>query len=148
MMSKRMKKPTILQQIMTEVKSRLKGILHDSTRTQYLRHTKAFIRYCREAHDSRSLAECLPYAQEYCDYLIAKGYTASTVHTYIAAVCAALELDLAAINKPVRHVADYVRGRSKVDRGATNDLADPRWAYVVEFNRSKTPCTASNFRCF
>ena len=134
-MGKRIKKPTIVQQIMTEVIARLKAILHDSTRTQYLRHTKAFIRYCREMHNSRSLAECLPHVQDYCDYLVGKNYTPSTVHTYIAAVCKALEIDLATINKPVRHTADYVRGRSKVDRGASCDLSDPRWAYVVEFNR-------------
>ena len=134
-MAKRIKKPTIVQQIMAEVESRLKAILHDSTRAQYLRHTKAFVRYCREMHDSRSLAECLPHVQQYCDYLVAKGYTASTVHTYIAAVCKALELDLAAIQKPVRHTADYVRGRSQGDRRASGDLSDPRWVYVVEFNR-------------
>ena len=134
-MAKRIKKPTIVQQIMAEVESRLKAILHDSTRAQYLRHTKAFVRYCREMHDRRSLAECLPHVQQYCDYLVAKGYTASTVHTYIAAVCKALELDLAAIQKPVRHTADYVRGRSLGDRRASGDLSDPRWAYVVEFNR-------------
>ena len=134
-MAKRIKKPTIVQQIMAEVTAKLKNVLHDSTRIQYLRHTKAFVRYCREAHDSRSLSECLPYVQEYCDYLVEKGYTPPTVHTYIAAVCKALEIDLATINKPVRHTADYVRGRSKRDCGASGDLSDPRWAYVVEFNR-------------
>ena len=134
-MGKRIKKPTIVQQIMAEVTAKLKNILHDSTRTQYLRHTKAFVRYCREVHNCRSLEECLPYVQEYCDYLVAKGYTPPTVHTYIAAVCKALEIDLATINKPVRHTADYVRGRSKRDCGASGDLSDPRWAYVVQFNR-------------
>jgi hypothetical protein len=77
----------------------------------------------------------LAHVQDYCDYLVAKGYTASTVHTYIAAVCKALELDLSMIRKPIRHVADYVRGRSERDCGASGDLNDPRWAYVVEFNR-------------
>ena len=134
-MAKRIKKPTIIQQIMAEVSARLKIILHDNTRTQYLHHSKAFVRYCREVHDSRTLAECLPHVQEYCDYLIAKGYTASTVHTYIAAVCKALEIDLATINKPVRHVADYIRGRSGRNCGVSGDLNDPRWAYVVDFNR-------------
>lgn len=134
-MAKRVKKPTIVQRIMAEVESRLKAVLHDSTRTQYWRHTKAFVRYCREIHDSRSLAECVPFVQEYCDYLVTKGYTPPTVHTYIAAVCKALEIDLATISKPVRHVADYVRGRSKGDCKASCDLNDPRWAYVVDFNR-------------
>ena len=134
-MAKRIKKPTIVQRIMAEVESRLKAVLHDGTRKQYLRHVKAFVRYCREMHDSRLLAECVPFVQEYCDYLVAKGYTAPTVHTYIAAVCKVLEIDLATNNKPVRHVADYVRGRIKVDRGARRDLNDPRWAHVVEFNR-------------
>ena len=55
-MGKRVKKPTIVQRIMAEVESRLKAVLHDSTRKQYLRHVKAFVRYCREMHDSRSLA--------------------------------------------------------------------------------------------
>lgn len=132
---KRVKKPTIVQQIMADVIARLKPILHDSTCTQYLRHTKAFVRYCRETHDSRSLAECLPHVQDYCDYLIATDYTASTVHTYIAAVCKALEIDLSTICKPIRHISDYVHGRGKVNRGASADLDDPCWAYVVEFNR-------------
>lgn len=134
-MAKRVKKPTIMQQIMVEVTARLKVILHDSTRAQYLRNAKAFVRYCREMHDSHSLAECFPHVQEYCNHLVAKGYTPPTVHTYIAAVCKVLQIDLATIDKPVRHVADYVRGRVKVDRGASGDLSDPRWAYVVEFNR-------------
>jgi len=134
-MAKRMKKPTIVQRIMVEVESRLKVILHDSTRTQYLRHAKAYVRYCREMHDSHMLVECLPYVQEYCDYLVAKGYTPPTVHTYIAAVCKVLAIDLATIDKPVRHTADCIRGRSKRDCGASGDLNDPRWAYVVDFNR-------------
>ena len=75
------------------------------------------------------------HIQEYSDYLQKQGYTASTIHTYLAAVCNVFGVNLGDISKPVRHTADYVRGRNNTLTDAQNDLDNPRWAYIVDFQR-------------
>ena len=134
--NKRGHRQSVTQIIMEQVRRTQQNREHDTTRKQYLRHAKAYVRYCREHFDARTFADCAAHVQQYCDHLCLRGYTASSVHTYIAAVCAVWSVELSSIQKPKRYVADYVRGRAahrKVD--ARSDINDPRWARVVEFQR-------------
>lgn len=48
-------------------------------------------------------------AQEYAGYLVKKGCTACTIHTYLTPVCWLLGINMAQINKPIRHAADFTR---------------------------------------
>ncbi len=135
-MGKRKRKATVTQRITAEATEQLSGIKHDATRKQYIRHFKSYVRYCRDTHNVKFLEDCQSYVQDYCDNLVSSGkYSASTVHTYIAAICRVLNINMRIVKKPIRHVADYVRGRTERFGGATYDENDPRWSYVVEFQK-------------
>ena len=134
--NKRGRRQSVTQQIMEDVRRTQQDRSHDATRKQYLRHAKAYVRYCREQFDARTFEDCVSHVQQYCDHLCLQGYTASSVHTYIAAVCAVWSVDMASIEKPKHHVGNYVRGRTiPHKKEARSDLDDPRWAKVVEFQR-------------
>lgn len=111
MAKKRVRKPTVTQQIMEEVYAKLAAHEHDLTRKQYARQTKQFVKFCRENFNARTFEECAKYIQSYSDYLQGEGYTASTIHTYLASVCSVFDTNLGDIGKPVRHTADYRRGQ-------------------------------------
>lgn len=130
MAKKRIRKPTITQQIMQTVIEKLKKYENDVTRKTYTRQVKRYVKFCREKFDSKTFSDCEKHIQAYSDFLQSENYTASTIHTYLAAVCAVFEVDLGTIQKPVRHVADYVRGRTVKD-----DLDNPKWSHIIEFQR-------------
>lgn len=112
---------------------------NDVTRKTYNRCFSLFVKYCRQTHpDCKSNTEAVQYVQEYADHLMRTGYTASTIHTYIAAVCSFYSIDLDNIKKPRRHTADNLRGRSHNDRFERNDndLHNPKYARLVEFQRA------------
>lgn len=133
---KRPRKQTVTQCIMQQVYNELQERSHDLSRAQYARDCRRFIKYCRDTFDCRSFEDCKTYVQEYSDHLQAESYSASTIHTYLAAVCVVFEVDLRTINKPTRHVAEYTRGRMPKRDGVSSDLSDPKWKYLVDFQRA------------
>ena len=132
------KKPRLSrsQKIMLEVVEIHKDRKHDLTRQQYIKNTKRFIRYCCEKHDVHTLTDCQQYIQSYIDELSGQGYTASTIHTYAAAICSTFHIPLASIEKPKRHIAQFSRGRS-TDSNATkkSNIEHPDWEYLVTFQK-------------
>lgn len=135
MAKKKVRKLTVTQEIMQSVFEKLEKYTHDVTRKQYARQIKLYIKFCRESYNVRSFDECKEYIQKYSDYLQEKEYSASTIHTYLAAVCAVFEVDLGTITKPIRHVAEYSKGRNKEYIDSNNDIDNPKWAYIVDFQR-------------
>ena len=133
MSKKRVRKPTVTQEIMQVVVEKLQKYQHDVTRKTYLRQTKQYIKFCREHFNVRTFEACKEHIQAYSNYLQSENYTASTIHTYLASVCAVFEVNLATITKPVRYVADYVRGRKTKNLDSNNDLDNPKWVYIVAF---------------
>ena len=132
---RRERKPTITQQIMAVVYTKLESHEHDLTRTQYARQTKQYIKFCREKYDCKSFEDCSAHIQDYSDHLQSMQYSASTIHTYLASICCVFEMNLGDISKPIRHVAEYTRGRGNALIDAKNDLDNPKWSYIVEFQR-------------
>ena len=135
MAKKRERKLTVTQQIMQTAIDKLQKYENDVTRKTYTRQFKLFAKFCRETFNCRNFEECRAYIQDYSNYLQTENYTASTIHTYLAAVCAVYEINLETIRKPVRYVADYIRGRHIKNIDSKNDLESPQWAYIVEFQR-------------
>ncbi|MBE6747466.1 MAG: hypothetical protein E7558_08500 [Ruminococcaceae bacterium] len=137
-MSKKRKsrKLTVTQQIMEKVVETQKDRQHNLTRNQYIRDARRFVKYCRETHNVKDFESCREYIQEYSDYLQQHDYTASTVHTYLSAVSAVWKFPLRDISKPIRKTAEYTRGRKPIENPrADQDLFDPKWSYVVEFQK-------------
>jgi len=132
------KKESKTHVIKKELRSNLEDIQHNLTRKQYTRDGNRFIKYCREQHNVLSLSECKQYIQEYCDRLVEKGYSASTVHTYIAAACKACDVPMKTIQKPIRHSSEFRRGRSKTQNckyQSCMDLDDEKWKNLVRFQK-------------
>ena len=134
-MAKRVRKLTVTQQIMQTVTEKLHKYEHDVTRKSYIRQVKQYIKFCREHYNSKTFDDCGMHIQSYSDFLQKENYSASTIHTYLAAVCSVFEINLSTIQKPIRHVAEYKKGRSHIDLTFQNDLDNPQWVYIVEFQR-------------
>ena len=135
MAKKRERKLTITQQIMQTAIEKLAKYQNDVTRKMYTCQFKSYVKFCREHFNVRTFEDCREHIQDYSNYLQAENYTASTIHTYLAAVCTVFEVNLGMVEKPVRHVADYIRGRSIKNIDSKNDLENPQWYYIVEFQR-------------
>ena len=135
MAKRRERKLTITQQIMQTAIEKLAKYQNDVTRKTYTRQFQSYVKFCRENFNCRNFKECGEHIQEYSDYLQSENYTASTIHTYLAAICVVFDVNLATISKPTRHVADYVRGRNIKNIDSKNDLENPQWCYIVEFQR-------------
>lgn len=130
----RTRKQTVTQQIMHDVISTQKERSHDLSRRQYIRDAKRFVKFCRAQFDSKSFGECKAHIQDYSNFLQEYGYKASTIHTYLAGVCSVFNVDLGDVSKPIRHVADYTRGRGGAK--SFDNLSDPKWSYIVDFQRA------------
>ena len=121
-----------------EIRANLQGIKHDRTRKQYLRDGEHFIRFCREEFNVSSLSECKQYLQIYCDVLVLRGYTSSTIHTYLAGACKALGSGdrLSTIKKPLRKTSEYSRGRTTSQKSSTfSTKDDERFKTLLEFQQ-------------
>lgn len=126
---------SISQQIVNEIREKLNKYQNNLTKQQYLKNFKRFVSFCRENYACKSLGECKQYIQNYSNFLQEKQLTASTIHTYIAAVCVLTQTNMSEIQKPIRHTAEYKRGRKNESVIKSRDLDDLRWAHLVEFQK-------------
>ena len=136
-MAKKNRRISITQQIMNEViRIQNEKTVHNLSRKHYIRNTKKFVVFCREHYDCRNFESCREHIQDYSDYLQSQGYSPSTIHSYIAAVCSTFNLPMDEIKKPIRKTSEFTRGRDKGEKIRTNqDLTDPEWSYIVEFQK-------------
>ncbi|MBQ9849143.1 MAG: site-specific integrase [Clostridia bacterium] len=106
------------------------------TQKNYRKWLDAYIKYCREHHNCKTHDECFMHIQDYADYLQGK-YSASTIHSYLAAVCGFYNVPMDLIAKPIRHTAEYTKSRS--DNGKTiradNNPDNPHYERSVSFQR-------------
>lgn len=121
--------------IRDECNAILNQIPHNLTKNQYKQIVRRYIEFCRKGFDVQTFEDCKGYIQTYCNYLIDNGYTASTIHTYISAVCKVFNVPLKLIDKPIRHISEYTKGRTKYQDAyrRRRDLYDEEWKYLVDF---------------
>lgn len=119
------RKLTITQQIMQEVIKTQENREHNLTRNQYLRIAKRFVQYCRQEYNCRTYTECKSHIQDYANHLQESGYTASSIHTYIAACSSCWGCKMSDFEIPIRYTSEYTRGRcSETNPIKTNDIND------------------------
>ena len=138
-MSKKPRRLTVTQQIMQEAEKHLrsKNYPNEKTFRTYMHHAKRYVQFCRENYNCKSYEECssLEFAQGYCDSL-KENYSPSSIHLFMVSVTSAFDLSLRDINKPIRHTAEYTRGRKgKFTPQKSEDLNDPKWSYLVDFQK-------------
>ena len=87
------------------------------TENQYKKHALKYAEWAKSIYGCKTLDDCNAHIQDYANYLIASGKTASTTHTYMAGICRVLDVPLEDINKPIRVVAENTRscGTKAVD---------------------------------
>lgn len=64
----------------------------------------------------KDLSDAVGVAQAFEKHLETKGYSAATIHTYLAPICRGLGVDMSKIDKPRRSAADITKGRTLSDR--------------------------------
>lgn len=120
-------------------------IPYSKTREQYMRNITKFTDFCKREYGYKTLAECkhLECAQQYADCLSENGFSAASIHTYLAPVCRLLGVNMKEVEKPIRYVAEYKRSRGtpKVDlRADAQPSYSPRlyaFAKVVGIRRNE-----------
>lgn len=131
-MKKQKSKTRVIRDECNEI---LNQIPHNLTKNSYKQIVRRYVDYCRKEFDVQTFEECKGYIQTYSDYLQNQGYTASTIHTYISGICKCWRVSLKLIDKPIRHISEYTKGRTKYkERYRTSeDLQNERWKELVEF---------------
>lgn len=135
--NKQYRKTSITRRLCDEAYPFFGRYTNDETRRSFRTNYKKFITFCRDTYDCKTSAECKEHIQDYADNLVKKGCTASTVHTYLAPCCLFLGADMKSIEKPLRHVAGFTRGRhcetrTQPDRAA---LDNPKYSRSVELQK-------------
>ena len=136
-MAKRKRKPTLTQSIMSDVKDMCETIYENAnSRKQSYRHFKKFLLYCRENFFVKSFEECKEHIQSYANYLVECGYSSFSVHTFLSSPCRLCGVPMNEIQKPKRRICDITRGRKSCKDSMESDLDNPRWSYLIEFQKS------------
>ena len=110
---------------------------NDMTRQAYIKNYRKYIYFCREQFKCKSKDDCAAHIADYAAHLQKQGYTASTIHTYLAPVAIYHGINLAEFDKPKRKTAAYTRGRSfngKVQR-TDNKLDNAKYIRTTEFQK-------------
>ena len=121
--------------IRDECNTILNQIPHNLTKKSYKQIVRRYVEYCRKEYNVQTFDECKGYIQIYCNYLKDNGYTASTIHTYMAGIAKCWNVPLKLIDKPVRHISEYSKGRTcyKERYRSSEDLENERWKKIVSF---------------
>ena len=128
------KRKSITRLLFDESKEFFNKYTNDETRKAYTQNYKKYINYCRENFDCKTKEECSLHIQDYSDFLQEKGYTASTIHSYLACVCNYHNINMSEIKKPVRHTAEYTRGRGNYKNSdLSGDFDNPKFEKIVKF---------------
>ena len=121
------------------------------TEAQYKKHALKYAEWAKDAYDCKTLDDCKAHIQEYANYLIASGKTASTTHTYLASICRVFDVPLENIKKPIRVVAHNTRSRGTkaVDiRKDAGQEASPRLYDFAQIAGKITIHSPLSFRFF
>ena len=110
---------------------------NNRTRRTYTLSYRRFINFCRAEYNVKNKEECEQHVQDYINHLKNKGYTASTIHTYLASICMYHGLTMQDYKKPHRYTSEYKRGRTENGKAKRkdSDLDNPEYRRLVEFQK-------------
>lgn len=93
---------------------------HNTIR-QHKDHAIKYGAWCKRMYHCKTTEDCAQHLQDYVTFLTAKGLSASTIHTYLAGVCYAFNVNLADVKKPTRINARNQRSRGVKPSDARGD---------------------------
>lgn len=125
--------------LLFEMKQHIKNkYKNNMTQKAYKKQAERFCNYIKEAghtaNDVRKNPQ--PILQEYANYLVSKGLSADTIHTYLSFPCVFFNISMNAISKPKRMAAGITRSRDNDGnaQGAWEEN-NPQYARLVAFQR-------------
>lgn len=92
-----------------------------NTIKQHKDHAIKYGAWCKRMYHCKTTEDCAQHLQDYVTFLTAKGLSASTIHTYLAGVCYAFNVNLADVKKPTRINARNQRSRGVKPSDARGD---------------------------
>lgn len=92
-----------------------------ATIKQHKNNAIKYGQWCKRTYRSRTKEDCVNHIQDYVTYLEGQGLSASTIHTYLAGVCYAFNVNLADVKKPARITAQNQRSRGQKPSDSRND---------------------------
>ena len=137
MSKKKYKKMSITRMLCEESRPFFSQYENNVTRSAFVKNYRKFIEFCRSEYDCKTTEECRNHIDDYVQFLVDKGLTANTIHTYLSPVALFFNIPLSDIEKPKRCSAHNVRSRStngKIQR-SDNDTGNPKYAHLVEFQK-------------
>lgn len=108
---------------------------NDATRKTYESNFAKYIDFCRRKYNVKSEEECIDHIQDYVENLVKEKKTPSTIHSYIAPVCAYFQTPMNQIEKPSRKVSENVRSRNRPDKYKRSDqqFENEKYSLVANF---------------
>ena len=133
MKKKKHHKKSITRKLREEAEKFFSKYDNNVTRSSFIRNYTKFIEFCRKEYNCKTKDECKKHIEDYINLLKENGYTASTIHTYLAPVGLYHGINLSEMKLPKRHNADNIRSRKKKKYRATADTKNPLYSRTVEF---------------
>lgn len=133
--AKQVNKKSMKQILIDEARPFFQKYKNDATRKTYESNFEKYIDFCRAKFNAKSKEECSLHLQDYVDFLKIQEKSASTIHTYIAPVCAYYGIPMNDIDKPARKVSENIRSRNRTDKYKRSDqqFDNEKYALVANF---------------
>lgn len=115
----------------------LPGINNDKTKVAYKRAIKQFEKWGKVNGVCKLADVTTTTIQKYTDDLMKAGYSPSSIHTKLAPLCKAIDINMADIEKPLRTADTITRGRRKeANQQGKREESLPQYARLVELQRA------------
>lgn len=125
----------LLFQMKQHIKSKYKN---STTQKVYRKQAERFCSYTKEVGYTANAVRTnpQPILQEYAGFLVAKGLSADTIHTYLSFPCAFFDIPMSVISKPKRMASAITRSRDNDgNTQGTQQESDPKYARLVAFQK-------------
>ncbi len=132
--AKQVNKKSMKQILIDEARPFFQKYKNDATRKTYESNFGKYVDFCRTKFNAKSKEECSLHVQDYVEFLKIQGKSASTIHTYIAPVCAYYGIPMNDIDKPARKVSENIRSRKRPDKYKRSDQQFDNDKYSVVAN--------------
>lgn len=113
----------------------LSDITNTVTEKQYRRGIDMFSAWAKQVHRVRlasDVTDAIALTQEYADYLRQNGYSADTIHTYLAPVAKGFAVPLEKIQKPMRKASGIRKTRQKqMNKQGLREMVDSSNSRIV-----------------
>lgn len=111
------------------------GITDRDTKRTYKTAVKRFCSWAKANGHTREdiLGDPRTYLQQYADFLVDRGLSPATIHTYLSAPCKGLNVPMQHISKPERAIGAITRSRGGKNLRGAKDAQKPEYARLVAF---------------